>query len=119
MKHGRWSFFSNHLHVLECLLRSPDITLREVSEQVGISLRAVQGIVSDLVEDGYLSRKRVGRRNAYVVHLDASLRHEINAQVTLRHVVSALVQPPGQATSSGSQASERSSHPSISRPKLR
>ena len=97
MKHGRWSFFSNHLHVLECLLRSPGITLTEVSEQVGISLRAVQGIVSDLVEDGYLSRKRVGRRNTYVVNLDASLRHEINAQVTLRDVVAALVRNPSES----------------------
>ena len=94
MKHGRWSFFSNHLHVLECLLRYPGSTLLEVADRVGISRRAVQTIVNDLVADGYLTRIRQGRGNRYEVNLDAPLRHEINATVPLREILRPLV---GQA----------------------
>jgi len=39
MKQPRWSFFSNHLHVLECVLRHPGTTLSEVAERVEISAR--------------------------------------------------------------------------------
>ncbi|HVA22925.1 MAG TPA: winged helix-turn-helix domain-containing protein [Chloroflexota bacterium] len=91
MKPGRWSFFSNHLHVLECLLRHPGATLVEVAALVEISPRAVQTIVNDLVEAGYLVRSRHGRRNSYVVDLDAPLRHAINADIPLRDFIGPLV----------------------------
>jgi DNA-binding MarR family transcriptional regulator len=39
--------------------------LRDIAEHVGITERAAQPIVLDLVEAGYVQRKRVGRRNHY------------------------------------------------------
>ena len=94
MKQARWSFFSNHLHVLECLLRYPGTTLTEVAAQVEISQRAVQTIVNDLVEAGYVTRSRQGRRNSYVVDLDAPLRHAINADIPLRDFIGPLIGRP-------------------------
>jgi DNA-binding IclR family transcriptional regulator len=66
---------SNHGHVLICIAQEPEIRLREVSERVGITERAVQRIVADLEAGGYLSRKRTGRRNHYDLHPDRPLRH--------------------------------------------
>lgn len=72
-----WTFLSNHGHVLICLARDPDARLRDVAVQVGITERAVQGIVADLVRDGYVDKERVGRRNHYEVHEHMPLRHPL------------------------------------------
>ena len=74
-----WTFLTNHTHVLILLHRYPDMVLREVSQQVGITERAVQRIVQDLEEGGFIKRERVGRRNHYDVVTDMPLRHPIEA----------------------------------------
>lgn len=72
-----WTFLTNHAHVLLCLSRDPTARMRDVAAQVGVTERAVQRIVSDLEEAGYLTHERDGRRNRYVVHVDRPLRHPI------------------------------------------
>ena len=72
-----WTFLTNHAHVLVCLAQDHEIRLAEVARRVGIGERAVHTIVKDLVEAGYLSREKVGRRNHYQVHPDLPLRHPI------------------------------------------
>jgi hypothetical protein len=74
-----WTFLSNHAHVLLCIAGHPEILLRVVAERVGITERAVQRIVADLEEGGYLSRTREGRRNHYQVHADRPLRHSLES----------------------------------------
>lgn len=74
---GDWSFFSTHGLVLLVLARRPDLRIREVAEAVGITERAAQTIVNDLVEGGYVRRIREGRRNKYLVLGDRSLRHPV------------------------------------------
>jgi len=74
-----WTFLSNYAHVLLCIAEQPEIRLRDVAERVGITERAVQRIVADLEEAGYLSRSREGRRNRYKVHANRPLRHSIEA----------------------------------------
>ena len=82
-----WTFLTNHAHVLVCIARDPAIRLRDVAEQVGVTERAVQRIVTELEEAGYLHREREGRCNRYEVDLDIPLRHPIE-----RHcAVAALV----------------------------
>ena len=71
-----WQFVTNHTQVLLCIARDPDIRLRDVADEVGITERAAQRIVADLVDGGFLERERHGRRNRYVVNRDAQmLRH--------------------------------------------
>lgn len=83
MTRGGWTFLSNHGHVLVCLAKDPDSRTRDVAEAVGITERAVQQIVSDLVEQGYLLKERIGRRNRYAVVRRAHFRHDLEADVTL------------------------------------
>ena len=90
---GRWTFLSNHGHVLVSLARDPDARTRDVAEAVGITERAVQQIVHDLVEQGYLKKVKVGRRNRYTVVRSAHLRHEQVSRVTLGRFVDLLVPP--------------------------
>ncbi len=70
-----WTFLTNHAHVLLCIARDPQVRLRDVAVEVGITERAAQRIVADLAEAHYLTRRRVGRRNCYEVHADRPLRH--------------------------------------------
>lgn len=68
-----WSFLSHHGMVLVALARQGDLRLRDLADEVHITPRAVQTIVTDLVHDGFLERSRVGRRNRYRVRGDREL----------------------------------------------
>lgn len=71
-----WQFVTNHTQVLLCIARDPEIRLRDIADSVGITLGSAQRILADLVESGYVTRERHGRRNRYVINRDAAmLRH--------------------------------------------
>lgn len=74
-----WTFLSNHAHVLAVLHSDPEKVLREVAIEVGITERAVQKIIQDLEDGGFIKRERVGRHNRYHIHTGQSLRHPIEA----------------------------------------
>lgn len=80
---GTWTFLSNHGHVLICLSHDPDARLREIAERVGITERAVQSIVTDLEEEGFITRVREGRRNHYKLHVRKRLRHDVESHCTV------------------------------------
>jgi DNA-binding IclR family transcriptional regulator len=61
--------------VLLCLQQNPSVRLRDIATTVGITERAAQRIVTDLVEAGYVTRERVGRRNRYTLIRDVAMRH--------------------------------------------
>jgi DNA-binding MarR family transcriptional regulator len=84
---GRWTFLTNHSHVLILLSQHPLIVLREVAIRVGITERAVQRIIADLEASGFIERERVGRQNHYVVRTGQSLRHPIEAHRTIGDLV--------------------------------
>jgi predicted ArsR family transcriptional regulator len=70
-----WRFLSNHTQVLLCIQRDPDVRYRDIAQMVGITERAAQRIVADLIESGYVESERVGRRNHYRVNADIAMRH--------------------------------------------
>jgi hypothetical protein len=78
-----WTFLSNHAHVLIFLLRNPSARLRDIGEAVGITERFAHSVVSDLVEAGYLTVSRSGRRNTYSVHANLNLRHPLEADFSV------------------------------------
>ena len=73
----RWTFLTNHAHVLIALNGNPDMILRNVAVQVGITERAVQRIIQELEVEGYIRREKVGRKNQYEVAKDQPLRHPL------------------------------------------
>jgi DNA-binding MarR family transcriptional regulator len=79
-----WHFLSNHTQVLLCIAANPNVTLREVGDRVGITERAAQRIVADLVDSGYVERERRGRRNHYRVNPAARLRHPAQEGIEIR-----------------------------------
>ena len=73
--HPGWRFLTNHTQVLLCIARDPDVRLRDIATRVGITERAAQRILVDLVEAGAVQRERRGRRNRYIVNEKARMRH--------------------------------------------
>jgi DNA-binding MarR family transcriptional regulator len=76
-----WTFLSNHGHVLVCLGQDPGVRIRDVADQVGITERAVQQIIADLEEAGFVTRTRTGRRNHYRVRRTGRFRHPLERRV--------------------------------------
>jgi hypothetical protein len=74
-----WTFLTNHGHVLVCVAKNPDIRVSEIADLVGIGERAAHRILGDLVRDGYVNRKKSGRRNVYSVNFSRPLRHPLES----------------------------------------
>jgi DNA-binding MarR family transcriptional regulator len=70
-----WTFVTSHTQVLLCIAGDPEVRMRDVADTVGITERAAQRILADLVEAGYVERTRVGRRNHYKVNTTKAMRH--------------------------------------------
>jgi DNA-binding transcriptional ArsR family regulator len=94
-----WTFLSNHGHVLLCLAAEPEMRLRDVAARVGITERAVQRIVAELEDAGYLERNRYGRRNRYEFRPALHLRHPVEGHRTIGELSDFVI---GQRTASGS-----------------
>jgi DNA-binding transcriptional ArsR family regulator len=87
---SEWTFLTNHAHVLLCVVRDPEVRLRDVADAVGITERAAQRIVGDLVEAGYLERTREGRRNRYRLHDELPLRHPLERDHAVGEILDVL-----------------------------
>ena len=75
-----WTFLTNHAQVFLCVAQNGHLTAREIALQVGITERAVQRIVRDLEDEGYIRHEREGRNNLYTVDWDRPLRHPAQSQ---------------------------------------
>jgi DNA-binding transcriptional ArsR family regulator len=75
MTERNWAFITSHGVVLIEVARAPHATVREIAERAGLTERQAHRVLSDLVEDGYILRERVGRRNRYSIHDSHPLRH--------------------------------------------
>lgn len=84
---SRWTFLTNHGHVLVLLARHPSIVLREVAARVGITERAVQRIIYELEQEGFIVRAKVGRQNTYQVKGDKNLRHPVEGHCLIKELL--------------------------------
>ncbi len=87
----RWTFLTNHAHVLLTIARDPQARMRDVASRVGVTERAAQKLVADLVEAGYITRTRSGRRNSYTVATGRPLRHPVDSGHELDELLAVLV----------------------------
>jgi len=85
-----WTFLTNHAQVLLCLAETPDVRLRDVAERVGITERATQRILAELIEAGYVKTERIGRRNRYTVDRKHAMRHSAQLGYQIGALLEAL-----------------------------
>lgn len=87
---SRWTFLTNHSHVLILLNRNPSMVLREVASEIGITERAVQRIIADLEQGGFIKREKVGRQNHYRILSEEHLRHPVEQHCTIGDVLKVI-----------------------------
>ena len=85
-----WTFLTNHAHVLIALDRNPELRQRDISHAVGITVGAVQKILHELEDAGFVTRERIGRRNRYTVSADKPLRHPLESRHTVQDLLRSL-----------------------------
>src|SRR5580658_7646347 len=83
----RFALLTNHGHVLTLIAQQPDIRMREIAANVGITERAVQRIVDDLTTGGYIVVTKDGRRNRYEIRNDHPVGHALDQHRTLGDLV--------------------------------
>jgi DNA-binding Lrp family transcriptional regulator len=99
-----WTFFASHGLALMQVARDPHARIRDIAAALGITERAAQGIVGDLVREGYLERVREGRRNRYLVRGDRPLRHRTTRAHTVAELIHALALEPPRDEAEGCEA---------------
>lgn len=90
MPRREWTFLTNHGHVLTCIARHPQSTIREIAAAVGITERATQKIITTLEADGYVARHKKGRCNNYTINPDLPMRHHVEREYAVRDLLLAL-----------------------------
>jgi DNA-binding IclR family transcriptional regulator len=88
--HTGWTFLTNHARVLAAIAEDPAIRIRDIAARCRLTERAVQKIVSDLEESGFLTHTRNGRSNAYRIEEGTILRHPAEAGLTVADLLSLL-----------------------------
>ena len=72
-----WTFISNHGLVLSYILYNPRSTAREIAVHIGVTKRTTHKIISALGLEGYIERRRSGRRNVYRVDSNLQRHHTL------------------------------------------
>jgi DNA-binding MarR family transcriptional regulator len=85
-----WKFLTNHALVLCLIAQQPRITAREISSTINITEKATRNIINDLETDGYITKKREGRRLRYRVYADLPLRHEMQQDMAIGDLLEVL-----------------------------
>ena len=60
-----WTFLTTHAQVLLLVARDPGARLRDLAASLDITERSAFGVITDLVEAGYVIKEKDGRRNRY------------------------------------------------------
>ena len=86
----RWTFVTNHGLVLSYIYHNPRSTARSISIDIGVTERTTHKIISDLEKEGYITRRRDGRRNVYDVDPELPLRHHTKQDILVSELLEAL-----------------------------
>ena len=87
---GNWTFLTNHARVLLCIARDPGARLRDISALLGITERSSYAIVTALIQAGYVSKMKDGRRNRYQIRPDLPLPEAAGRQATIGELLGLL-----------------------------
>ena len=87
---SNWTFLTNHAHVLLCLAKNSTMRIRDIAIEVGITERAVQRIIAELTECGYIDINKDGRCNIYNIHKEKNLKHPIESHKQINDLISLI-----------------------------
>ncbi|MGB8945938.1 MAG: helix-turn-helix domain-containing protein [Streptomyces sp.] len=108
--HTGWTFLTNHARVLAAIADNRNVRIRDIAAHCRLTERAVQKIIADLEQGGYLSHVRKGRSNTYRIEPGEVLRHPAESGLAVASLLSLLARDEaGRATSSDVDGRSRAS----------
>src|ERR1700749_2361936 len=102
-----WSFLTNHARVLLCVAHDPGARLRDIAASLDITERSAFGIITDLVEAGYVVKEKDGRRNRYRVQAHLPLPEPAPKERTIGEVLARLAGAGSDANRAGRPADKQ------------
>ena len=104
-----WTFLTNHAQVLLCVAHDPAVRLRDLAASLNITERSAFGIITDLVEAGYVIKEKDGRRNRYHVQAHLPLPEPTARERTVGEVLALLAGtgPPATCKPTGQRATRK------------
>lgn len=88
--HTGWTFLTNHARVLAAIADNHNARIRDIAAHCRLTERAVQKIIADLEQEGYLSHTREGRTNTYRIDPAKVLRHPAESGLAVASLLSLL-----------------------------
>ena len=93
-----WTFLTNHARVLLCVAHDPWVRLRDIAASLNITERSAFGIITDLVEAGYVVKEKEGRRNRYHIQAHLPLPEPDGRERTIGEILALLAGTDAIAT---------------------
>ena len=105
-----WAFLTIHARVLLLVAHDPGVRLRDIAASLDITERSAFGIITDLVEAGYVVKAKDGRRNRYRIQAHLPLPEPTARERTVGEVLALLtgtdMTGPGMPAEHGSGREE-------------
>src|ERR1700721_1057590 len=92
-----WTFLTYHARVLLLAAHDPGVRLRDIAASLNITERSAFGILTDLVEAGYVVKEKNGRRNRYHVQAHLPLPEPTARERTVGEALALLTGEPAVA----------------------
>jgi IclR-like helix-turn-helix domain-containing protein len=93
-----WTFLTYHARVLLCVAHDPGVRLRDIAASLNITERSAFGIITDLVEAGYVVKEKNGRRNRYHIQAHLPLPEPDGRERTVGEILALLTGTDAPAT---------------------
>jgi DNA-binding IclR family transcriptional regulator len=104
---ANWTFLTTHARVLLLVAHDPGVRLRDIAASLNITERGAFGIITDLVEAGYVVKEKDGRRNRYHIQADLPLPELTARERTVGDVLALLTGTDVTVTGKPAGAAER------------
>jgi hypothetical protein len=93
-----WTFLTYHARILLLVAHDPGVRLRDVAVSLDITERSAFGIITDLVEAGYVIKEKNGRRNRYHIQAHLPLPEPDGREATVGDILAVLAGTDAAAT---------------------
>jgi predicted transcriptional regulator len=90
MNNKQWSFLTNYWVVFAYIAKNPRSTTQNIAQATNLSIRGVNIIIDNLVQDGYITKVKEGRCNSYVVHPERSMQEKFAGDCTIGDMLKAF-----------------------------
>ena len=87
---SEWTFITKHAVVLSIIAKNPRITGLELAGELGVTERAARKLIAELYENGYITKKKEGRRVRYSINPDQPLRQDIHSDIPVGSLLETL-----------------------------